>query len=88
MVDGSKAGAYTVQIDSTPASTLSGYKSPGTQGDQCLVSQPFTSGEFPDASHSIVITIKGSAAGGTGGTQVEFGGFMCVLPPFAGFKCS
>lgn len=33
---------------------------------------------MPDAQHTITITIKGSSAGGTGGTQVEFGGFMFV----------
>jgi len=76
IVDGSKGGSYTVQIDGDPATTLSCYKDPGTQGDQCLLSQPFTSAEYPEGDHTITVTIKGSNAGGVGGNQVEFGGFI------------
>jgi len=75
IVDGSKGGSYTVQIDGSLASTLSSYKNTGTQGDQCLVSQPFTSAEYPEGSHNITITIKGIPAGSSD-SQIEFGGFI------------
>lgn len=80
--DGSLGGEYTVQIDGNPASTLSSYKDPSIGPDECIVSQPFTSGFMSDAQHTVVVTIKGSPAGSaTNGTQVEFGGFMCVSRP-------
>jgi hypothetical protein len=74
---GSKGGDYTVQVDGNPATNLNGYKDPGIQGDQCVVSQPFNSGMLSDGSHNITIIVKGSNAGATtGGTSVEFGGFI------------
>ena len=76
---GSKSGDYSVQVDGAPAANLSGYKDPGPQGDQCIISQTFDSGLLADGSHSITIIVKGShAAPLANGTAVEFGGFMYV----------
>jgi hypothetical protein len=76
---GSKGGDYGVQVDGAPATNLNGYKDPGTQGDQCIVSQTFNSGMLVDGNHNISIIVKGSnSAQLNGGTAVEFGGFMCV----------
>ena len=79
--NGSKGGNYTVQVDGSPASTYSSWKDPtvsGSGGDECIISQPFTSSMLDDGQHNITVIVKGSLAGTATqqGGQVEFGGFM------------
>lgn len=74
---GSDGGDFSVQIDGSPGTSVSGYKDPGVSGPECIIAKPFDSGNIGDASHDIKVTLTGSPAGSArNGTKVEFSGFL------------